>query len=187
MLRFIRVRDANDYAEVTRALEPVLALARISGCHIMLVHHAGKMDREGGDSILGSTAFFGGVDTAMVMRRKEAGRTLETTQRYGEDFPETVIGYNTETGSVSAGGTVSDVEERKAKEGILKVLGEGSMTRPQLLEAVEGKTKYIVGAIYKMADDGELSRSGVGKKNDPIVYSVSRVESQAQDGALDDV
>ena len=187
MLRFVRVRDANDYAEVTRALEPVLALARISGCHIMLVHHAGKMDREGGDSILGSTAFFGGVDTAMVMRRKEAGRTLETTQCYGEDFPETVIGYNTETGSVSAGGTVSDVEEKKAREGIFKALGEGSMTRPQLLEAVEGKTKYIVGAIYNMAGDGELSRSGMGKKNDPIVYPVSKAESPDKIGVLDDV
>ena len=59
LLRFIRVKDANDYAEMTRALEPLLQMARLSGAHIICVHHAGKSDREGGDSILGSTALFG--------------------------------------------------------------------------------------------------------------------------------
>ncbi|MAM72720.1 MAG: hypothetical protein CMO29_02760, partial [Tistrella sp.] len=102
LMRFIRVRDSNDYAEMTRNMEPLMTMARVSGTHILCVHHAGKGDREGGDSILGSTAIFGSVDTALIMRKKGAGRTLESIQRYGEDLPETVIGLDGETGRGAA-------------------------------------------------------------------------------------
>jgi hypothetical protein len=128
LLRFIRVRDANDYAEVTRALEPLLTLARLSKVHILCVHHAGKLDREGGDAILGSTALFGGVDTALMMRRREAGRTLESIQRYGTDLVEIVIGFDPETGTVSPTGTREEVEVLKAKDRIIEAMGEGSFT-----------------------------------------------------------
>jgi RecA-family ATPase len=58
LLKLVRLKDANDYAEVNRALEPVLTLARISGAHIMALHHMGKFVRDDGDDILGSTAFY---------------------------------------------------------------------------------------------------------------------------------
>jgi hypothetical protein len=170
--RLLRVRDWNNYGEVTRALEPVLTLARLSGCHILCVHHAGKLDRAGGDAILGSTALFGGVDTALMMRRKEAGRTLETIQRYGEDIPETVIGFDAETGTVSAPGTVDDVEIAKAKDRIVETIGQGSLTRAEIREAVEGKTKYVEAALRQLLQQEQLVRSGTGKKIDPFVYSV---------------
>jgi RecA-family ATPase len=40
--KFCRLRDLNDYAIVTNALEPLMAAARKQGCHILLTHHAGK-------------------------------------------------------------------------------------------------------------------------------------------------
>jgi hypothetical protein len=59
--RFGGIRDFNDYGEVTRGLAPLIDLARSSECqtHILAVHHNGKGEREGGDALLGSTAFFG--------------------------------------------------------------------------------------------------------------------------------
>lgn len=39
LFRFTRVRDSNDYAQVTAALEPLLALARETGVHVLCVHH----------------------------------------------------------------------------------------------------------------------------------------------------
>jgi hypothetical protein len=173
LLKFVRIRDVNDYAEVTRALEPVLGLARVSGTHILLVHHTGKMEREGGDGILGSTALFGAVDTALVMRRKQAGRTLESIQRYGEDIPETVIGFNPETGATAAAGTVAEVETQKARTRIVEVIGEGAMTQAEIRESVEGQTRYTVAAIQELIQEKILSRSGTGKKGDPFRYSVS--------------
>ena len=63
LFKFVRLRDGNDYAEVSREMEPLLNLARASGCHILCVHHSGKMERGGGDGILGSTAPAGGPDS----------------------------------------------------------------------------------------------------------------------------
>ena len=39
LFRFTRVKDGNDYAQVTQALEPILALARETGVHVLVVHH----------------------------------------------------------------------------------------------------------------------------------------------------
>src|SRR4051812_40901793 len=80
--RFVRLADANAYAEVARAMEPIIDLARATGCHIMSVHHAGKGERTGGDALLGSTALFGAVDTLVLMKRRDNIRTVETFQRY---------------------------------------------------------------------------------------------------------
>jgi hypothetical protein len=78
LFRFTRVKDGNDYAQVTGALEPLPVLARETGAHVLCVHHAGKGEREGGDSILGSTAIFAAVDTALLMKRSERYRTWLT-------------------------------------------------------------------------------------------------------------
>ena len=42
LFRLINVKDGNDYNQVTRALEPVLELARKNNTHIFLVHHQRK-------------------------------------------------------------------------------------------------------------------------------------------------
>jgi hypothetical protein len=93
--KFTRVKDTNDYAQVTAALEPVLMLARKSGAHLLCVHHAGKTDKSNPvDAALGSVGFGGGVDTIMIYKRNERYRTFQTTQKYGDDVPETVIEWD---------------------------------------------------------------------------------------------
>jgi hypothetical protein len=72
LLRLARVKDGNDFAEMTQVLEPLLVLARETRAHVLCAHHAGRMDRAGGDNILGSTAIFGGVDAALIMKRSGA-------------------------------------------------------------------------------------------------------------------
>ena len=42
LLRLVRVRDANDYAVVTAALEPLVTLARETGARVLAVHHEGS-------------------------------------------------------------------------------------------------------------------------------------------------
>ena len=111
--RLVRLRDGNDYSQVSTALEPLLLLARRTGCHIMLVHHLGKGEREGGDSILGSTALFGSVDSALIEKRRDEVRTLESIQRYGVDLPRTVLAVESVTGTLEASGTVSEVESQE--------------------------------------------------------------------------
>ncbi|GAB60905.1 MAG: hypothetical protein DWB56_02715 [Candidatus Jettenia sp.] len=91
LFRFTKVKDGNDYHQVTNALEPILRLARDTGTHVLCVHHSRKGESSAEDSFLGSQAIFGSVDTLMIMKRHEHYRTLQTIQRYGDDLPETIL------------------------------------------------------------------------------------------------
>ena len=63
LARFARVKDGSDYSEVTRSLEPLGELARRSGVHVALVHHARKNTEGGpGDDALGSVGYMAAVD-----------------------------------------------------------------------------------------------------------------------------
>lgn len=109
LARLVRLKDANDYAEVMRKLEPLLNLVRQTDCHLMALHHAGKNDREDGDSLLGSTAFYASCDVVLTLRRKQSCRTLSTRARYGVDIAPTVLGFDNETRALTASGSVSEV------------------------------------------------------------------------------
>ena len=110
--KFCRLRDLNDYATVTNALELLMAAALQQGCHNLLTHHAGKAERSDGDEILGSTALLGGVDTSIHIKKRDKRRTFFTIQRYGEDIEETVIELQ-EDGSLEAVGPEVEIEEAK--------------------------------------------------------------------------
>lgn len=168
--RFVRVRDFNDYAEVARGMEPLIDLARLTGCHILCVHHCGKGEREGGDALLGSTALFGAVDTALLMKRREQTRTLHTVQRYGEDMPETVAHLDAETGIVTAGGDLAALQLEERKRAVLEAMGDEVLTEPDIKERVGGNQTVTAKAVRALFESGSLSRAGAGRKGDPYRY-----------------
>lgn len=178
LFRLARIHDGNDYAEVYRALEPLVGLARETGAHLLCVHHAGKFDRDGGDSILGSTALFAAVDTALLLRRSERYRTVRSIQRYGEDLPETVLPFDPQTGIVSLGHTREQEEEVRLAEAMLehlKIQAEDSehgraLTQPELDDAVEGRIQYKRKALKALVDAEKVKRTGKGSKGDPFRY-----------------
>lgn len=81
--KLARVKDLNDYAQVTAALEPIHAAARQFNCHILLMHHAGKGDRTDGDEVLGSTGILGGVDTCIIIKNAMNGGLLAQSRDTG--------------------------------------------------------------------------------------------------------
>ena len=170
LLKFIRVRDANDYAEMSRVLEPLLELARSTGCHITLVHHLTKGDRTGGDGLLGSTAIFGAVDTALIMKRADQNRTIDTVQRYGEDLPETILTLDPETGWVSPTGTVTDHQLHKACAELFTAIGGEELTEPEIRARVGGDHTLIAKALRQQVKANMMVRVGGGKKGDPYRY-----------------
>ena len=171
LLKFIKVENTNEYAEMSSALEPLLSLARESGVHIICCHHTVKGERSGFDAILGSTAIFGGVDTGLMMRRKGEQRLLISDQRYGQNLPETLISLDQMSGMVVDQGTLADMEIAAAKERILEAIGDGDLTQKDIRDQVEGRTTYIVAALQQLQADGELIRDGKGGKGDPYRYS----------------
>ena len=172
LLKFIKVDDTNEYAEMSAALEPLLSLARESSAHILCCHHLVKGERSGFDAILGSTAILGCVDTGLMMRKKGEQRLLISDQRYGQNLPETLINLDKMSGMVVDHGTLADTEVAAAKERIIEAIGDGDLTQKDIRDQVEGRTTHVVAALQQLRADGELTRDGKGGKGDPYRYSV---------------
>ncbi len=169
---FAKVRDMNDYSGVHAALYPIRDLARETGTHIMLLHHNNKAD-----DLLGSTQLFGIVDTLLLMSRREEARTIRSIQRYGEDLPETLLLLDKETGIVSPAGDYRERQLDLIGKTVLEVIGDEELTEPDIRERVGGNESLTAKAIRHLHGSGQLARKGAGKRGDPYVYSVSRLDT----------
>jgi AAA domain len=135
--RLVKAKDLNDYAEVTDKLTPIMELARATGATLILVHHAGKADRAGIDTVLGSTALAGSVDNIFLLNRTDRYRLLSSIQRIGSDLEETVIALDG-AGHISAGLGRHDADVahlERAMRAVLENAG-GPMTRAEWAYAI---------------------------------------------------
>jgi hypothetical protein len=173
LLRFVRLRDANDYAAVTQALEPLLTLARDTDAHLLAVHHLGKVNRDGGDGIIGSTAFFAAVDTALLLRWSEQYRTLSTIQRYGDNLEEITLTLDPVTRWVSAGPSRREADQAKMADSILEYLAGQSepVEESAIDEAVEGRKAVKVKVLRALLAERQVVRTGAGRRGDPYRYA----------------
>lgn len=178
LFRFARVADVSDYAKVTNALDPLLKLARENSTHLMCLHHARKMPGDGADATLGSTAIFGTVDTAMLLKRNKDGkRTLETQQRYGRDMEETVLMFNVDLKTITLGSLKEEEDEKKIEELIIDLLKSSKepIDEKTIRDEIEGKTTLKSIALRSLFQGGKITRTGLGRKGDPYLYSCSLV------------
>lgn len=177
LFRLTRIKDGNDYAQVTQALEPLLRLARETGTHVLCTHHTTKGDRQGGDSVLGSTAIFSSVDTLILMRRLENYRTIQTIQRYGEDLEETTLHFDKDTRTLSIGKSKQEEDIDTVKKVIIEFLSsqEEPVTEAVITEEIEGRTTLKRKALRDLVGEGTVVRDGKGGKGDPFKYSCSLV------------
>jgi putative DNA primase/helicase len=175
LFKFLRVRDENAYAEVSNAIEPLLSLARETGAHVMLLHHNGKAERSDAmDAILGSTAIFGGVDTAIIIKRSDRFRTLQSSQKYGVDWPETTLVLEETSRSLSLGVERAQADTSRIVEQILDYLrgSDESHTRVDIETHVEGKTAHKRAALKSLTGTGQVTFTGTGSKGDPFLYRI---------------
>ncbi|MHB8537691.1 MAG: bifunctional DNA primase/polymerase [Candidatus Dormibacteria bacterium] len=135
LLRFTRVKDEKAYAELSNALEGVMAAAREHNVCIVATHHAPKASgTEAIDALLGSTALSGAPDTVLVIRRQDQARTVETVQRYGSDLEKTVLTLDPEAGTVRLAGTVAEARRQEDRRRVLAALEAGTeLTRDELV------------------------------------------------------
>lgn len=177
LFRFVRVpaEGGNDYATMSAALEPLLVLARETGAHVLVVHHLGKGRGEDADAILGSTAIFAAVDTAMLLKRSEKYRTLSSIQRYGDDLEEITLSLDPMTRDVTAGPPRATAELAEAGRLILAFLAntQEAVTEAEVDAAIECRTQIRRKALRELVGTGTVVRTGRGGKTDPFRYSCS--------------
>ncbi len=173
--RLLQVRSMDDYAEVTKAFDPLIACARETGAALLLIHHAGKMvDREALDTVLGSTAIAGSVDNTLILAKLAGFRTLTTRQRIGPDLEEYVIKLQSD-GRVCLGDLREAAELRTTMDKLYRALANCSEKRllsAQWLELVDGRKQTLLRAIRALVSDGTVLCVGNGTRTAPHVYSV---------------
>jgi hypothetical protein len=175
LARLARIRDLNDYAQTTSGLEPLLAIARETGAHVCLLHHAKKGDSKGIDSVLGSTGIAGSVDTIMALHRTERYRTVSSIQRIGKDLNETVLSFDDARRWTSLGGSREQAEIDRAKNIIIDFLsGQSEAVEEKAIdEAVEVKRSYSKKALRQLVEESRIERLGEGKRGHPYLYRYS--------------
>jgi hypothetical protein len=173
LFRLARIRDENAYAETYQALGALIDVARETGTHILLTHHAGKGKKSDAiDAPLGSTALGGIPATILVLKLTEGYRTLLTVQRIGADLPETILSFNPDTRTLSLGTSKVEAEQGDVEARILEFLADAAepRTQEQIRDGVQGQTKVIRAALTALTKAGQVRRTGEGKRGKPFFY-----------------
>lgn len=174
LFKIIRVKDTNDYAAVSNALEPIQEIARNTGTHIMGVHHAGKGEREGADGILGSTAIFGAFDTAIILGRSGNKRTIKSIQRYGSDLETSALLYDKATRSSMLGPEDWKVKADERADEVLSFIRKAGRpaTSAEIKEATGMDKEVLSRTLKSMVSSGKINVRGLGVRGDPNLYSI---------------
>ena len=168
---FWSVTDENNAAEVTKAIKPLLQLARDSGAIVLLLHHSRKAEGGHGDEIRGSGALFSLLDVAMILKRDavDTQRRLTIISRYAESPPELLLELR-EHGYVSLGDPV-----KHSKTARLTKLADALTDTPIPVKDLAAKAGVAIKAAYALIEtlieQGKATKIGTGKRGAPFLYS----------------
>jgi hypothetical protein len=171
----LRAKDFNDYAQVTAAFAPILAVARDSGVTLVLNFHASTHEeREGLHAVMGSTAIPGSVDNVFLMKRQDTQRVLTSTQRIGDDLPATIIELNKTTGWFETLGTKQQRDDHALGDRLRDALRDAGapLGEATLHSQVEGRKQDKVRVLRKLLGMGWVVRLGSGGRHHPYTYTV---------------
>jgi hypothetical protein len=169
----------NNAGDALAALRP-LQVAAAKGLAIIVVRHDRKSGGEVGDSGRGSSAFGGGVDIVLSLRRPDGRprptiRRLEALSRYDETRSELVIEL-TDKGYVALGAAAA-FAEREARARVmavaLKEAGAAETVDEFVNQTALGRTT-IQKVLKELWDTGHLRRTGTGKRGHPYRYRPDR-------------
>ena len=191
--RLLEVKDSDNYVENMRELTKIRDLCTEYSVHTCVIHHAKKLNTDDPfDSILGSTAIFAGVETALVVARlpeDQNVRTIVSRSRFGRDFDNTVLQFDPATGLSSLGPQVTelkrdsvarrqtDKEERIEQKILRHVELNPGVTEEEIREAVSIKTEELSKTLRKLVGNYQLTRSGSGVKGNPYKYLQSNARA----------
>jgi hypothetical protein len=175
--QFARFRDEdeNHSGPVLQAMAPLQEAASV-GLAVLMGRHARKSGGRVGQSGRGSSAFAGAADIVLSLRRPEGNARNTIREIHGlsrfEETPDLLVIELTEAGYV-AHGTREDVTGREAESAIRNALPESPAEGVTLDELVDrlplgaNKRTTVQTALQRLANLGDVTRTGRGVKGDP--------------------
>ena len=171
LLRFMRVTDANAYAEISNATQTIIDLASRTGCTVIGIHHSRKGGGQHGEEASGSAALFGSVDVmASITREDNELRMIYTIQREGSDLERTSLALGP-TGWLSLGSTAREEREATAIEAVTRTLAKGDVLDiAEIVDMTKLRKAHVKDALTTLTEAGKIIRSGAGKRGDAYRY-----------------
>lgn len=177
LMKLIRVADVNDYAKTNNAFEPLLALARDTGTHILCVHHAKKGKSKDGENTLGSTAIEAMVDVTIYLQKNGNYRTLSTSPRFGAAIENLNLEMDPDTKRIFVSGNREKAEISSLGHRIFAfVKANPGCSALEIEEAIKARAQNRDRALKEELRAGRLLRTGDGLKTDPFRHHVKLEE-----------
>ena len=186
---FWRPESENSNTEVHEWIERLRELARTTDAAVLVIHHDRKGGGQYGEQVRGGSALLAQVDQSLGLSRGQnltkTQRLLKTEGRYLDTPRELLLDWTGQPPRFRSLGapTATNIEQRKVR--VLSALREGpkraSSDDPETTDTLEKLTalgpKPLKVVLSRLLADKAVSRSGSGKKGDPVVWSL--VKKQA--------
>ena len=169
----------KDAGAVQGVIEHALAAAG-QGLAVLVVTHHRKAEGEDGQQIRGSTALPAAADVLIEVRRlrdepRSPFRALSCQSRFRETPTEEVV-LELRGDRYLRAGSPEVVRQDAARVRVRRILADAKepLTREQVVESAGGKREANARALKALADAGEVTRSGAGRKGEPHRYALHR-------------
>lgn len=108
LLLLLKVENDNGYNEMNKVLSRLRDIARSTGTHIVTLHHQNKgmpgmSQNRGGDSIMGSSAIHGAMDSILIFNKIGTRRVINTEGRGITDFTNQELEFDKKTETYTLG------------------------------------------------------------------------------------
>ena len=165
LIRCVSIRNTNDYAETSEALDPYINLARVYRTHILFVHHANKRGGVQGNEIMGSQAIAGSMDTILSLKHDGGQRRVQAWGRDGVEMPETQLVLE-DNGWMGVIETTQAIRAETLRDEIEKVLREADapVGKEELQKKLICRRQVLIEILATMVKDRKISEVKDGRK-----------------------
>ena len=175
LARYAGSKDSQ-YEAITADMNPFIEVAYQTGCAIVLPHHANKRksdQHQSGDEVTGSTAYYGSVDTVIVLQTKDGLRTVETpAMRSGDELKKSELELDA-SGFLNLGPPTEIGKLDKARDAIHEELRiAGKLSLDELVALTGCNSKTLDRALKVEHASGAIVIAGKGVKGSPKAYSL---------------
>jgi len=151
----------SQYDEDRDAVDPLAPIAADHGVAILLVHHLRESESDDPlDMIHGSAGLTGGVDGALILKRKrgEADAYLHVDGRDIENPTELALKFDPNAATWAIEGDAEQHRLSQIRRDILKVLGEASepLGPKDIAELLDMKYAVVKQRLFHMSKDGDV-------------------------------